>query len=140
MVGGIRSGTRPDRGGAPKSVRAAFCSPFGYSTNGKTCPYNAATVEIILPSWLDWLGSPAVCTIITAVAVILTVLSWVLKNQNRELKLQIQTGQGGPQQQGQQGNQQQQQSIQHQQVTGDVVTINNYGPVTYNTETTGEEN
>jgi hypothetical protein len=95
-------------------------------------------VEIFLPPWLDWLGSPTVCTIITAVAVVLTVLSWFLNSQNRELKLKIQTGQGGPQQQGQQGNQQQQQAIQ--QVTGDVVTINNYGPVTYNTETTGEEN
>ena len=51
---------------------------------------------------------------------------------------QIQIGQGGPQQQGQGAAQQQQQAIQ--QVTGDVVTINNYGPVTYNTETTGEEN
>jgi hypothetical protein len=98
-----------------------------------------------LPAWLDWLGSPTVCTIITAVAVVATVLSWFLNNQNRKLSLQIQTGQGGPQQQGQgaqqqqqagHGAQQQQQAIQ--QVTGDVVTINNYGPVTYNTETKGE--
>jgi hypothetical protein len=98
-----------------------------------------------LPPWLDWLGSPAACTIITAVAVALTVLSWFLKDQNRKLRLRIQTVQGGPQQQDQgaqqqqqggQDAQQQQQAIQ--QVTGDVITINNYGPVTYNTETKGE--
>jgi len=93
--------------------------------------------HINLPTWLDWLGSPPVCTIITAVAIVLTVLSWFLKNENRKLSLQIQTIQGGPQQQGQ-GAQQQQQAIQ--QVTGDVVTINNYGPVTYSTETKGEPN
>jgi hypothetical protein len=98
-----------------------------------------------LPTWLDWLGSPTVCTIITAVAIVLTLLSLVLGDQNRKLRLQIQTIQGGPQQQGQgaqqqqevgQNAQQQQQAIQ--QVTGDVVTINNYGPEIYNTETKGE--
>ena len=98
-----------------------------------------------LPAWLNWLGSPTVCTIITAVAIVLTIVSWFLGNQNRKLKLQIQTSQGGPQQQGQgaqqqqqggQGAHQQQQAVQ--QVTGDVITINNYGPVTYNSETKGE--
>jgi len=79
-------------------------------------------VEIILSPWLDWLGSPTVCTIVTAVAVGLTVLSWFLNKQNRELKLQIQTGQGGQQQQGAQQ--------QAMQVTGDVTINNNY----YNTE------
>jgi len=91
-----------------------------------------------LPAWLNWLGSPAV-------AIVLTIVSWFLGNQNRKLKLQIQTSQGGPQQQGQgaqqqqqggQGAHQQQQAVQ--QVTGDVITINNYGPVTYNSETKGE--
>jgi hypothetical protein len=89
-----------------------------------------------LPAWLNWLGSPAVCTIITAVAIVLTILSWFLINQNRKLRLEIQNAQGGPNQQGGQGARQQQQAIQ--QVAGDVVTINNYGPVTYNTETRGE--
>jgi hypothetical protein len=51
---------------------------------------------------------------------------------------QIQTGQGGPQQQGQGAAQQQQQAIQ--QVTGDVHTTINYGPVHYHTETKGETN
>jgi hypothetical protein len=98
-----------------------------------------------LPAWLNWLGSPIVCTIITAIAVVQTIVSWILNRRNRTLRLQIQNIQGGPQQQGQgaqqkqqggQGAQQAQQAIQ--QVTGDVYTINNYGPVTYTTETKGE--
>jgi uncharacterized membrane protein len=90
-----------------------------------------------LPSWLDWLGSPSVYTVITAVAIVTTVVSWLLKEQNRKLKLQVQ---GGVQVQGgqQQGAQQQGQQQQVQEVHGDVYTTINYGPVVYNTETTSE--
>jgi hypothetical protein len=90
-----------------------------------------------LPSWLDWLGSPTVCTVITAVAIVMTVISWLQKKQIRKLKLQIQGGvqiQGGQQQ----GTQQQGQQQQVQEVHGNVYTTINYGSVTYGTETTSE--
>src|SRR5260370_24273459 len=95
MVGPVAEGLPPARLSLGFSVLRLV-----YSTNGKPCPYNPAIVEIFLPPWLDWLGSPTGCTIINAGAVGLTVLSWFLNKQNRELKLQIQTGQGGLQQQG----------------------------------------
>ncbi len=122
-VNGRPCGPRP----APARLSPGFSVlPLVFSTNGKPCPYNAAIVEIFLPPWLDWLGSPTVCTIITAVAVVLTVISWLiswlLNNQNRKLRLQIQTGQVGQQQQGAQQ--------QAMQVTGNVTINNNY----YDTE------
>jgi len=48
-----------------------------------------------------------------------------VKKENHRLRQQVQGAQGGGQQQ------------QVQEVHGDVVTINNYGPVHYNTETKG---
>jgi hypothetical protein len=70
-------------------------------------------------------------------SIVTTVVSWLLKEQNRKLKLQVQ---GGVQVQGgqQQGAQQQGQQQQVQEVHGDVYTTINYGPVVYNTETTSE--
>jgi hypothetical protein len=95
--------------------------------------------NINLPAWLEWLGSPIVCTIVSAVAVAATIYSLVLKSQNSELRLQTQTqtGQGGPQQQGAQGQAMQVTgsggNVTPMQVTGsgNNVTINNNY---YNTE------
>ena len=92
-------------------------------------------VSLMLPTWLEWLGSPTVCTIIGAVGILATVASIILGLQNSNLRQQIKNIQGGPQQQASQGAQQQQQTIQ--QNTGNVVTHNYYGPV-YTTETKGE--
>jgi hypothetical protein len=91
-----------------------------------------------LPSWLNWLGSPLLCTVITAIAILTTVASWFLNKQNRKLRVQIQAGvqvQGGQQQ----GAQQQGQQQQVQEVHGDVYTTINYGPVSYNTEMKGPD-
>src|SRR5438876_498637 len=68
-------------------------------------------------------------------AVIVLYLLFTHKKSEPTTTDQIQTGQGGSQQQGQGAAQQQQQAIQ--QVTGDVHTTINYGPVHYHTETKG---